>query len=146
MRIDKYILVVCIMIETVVTFACKLNMDNRPLTNSEIKVLVEKSGDEREIRQEVDYLFQKYGDSQVTLLHGADLVKTPLVVEFAAKLNGEVMGIWPAGDRPGTPSYLRIRFGDHRNYRLIMIFPSGVDLSSISAPYEKIADNIYMCP
>jgi hypothetical protein len=135
----------------VLIWSCRSNVLGRnvaPMKTADVRQTLEKCSSETEIQAEVHDLFIRFGDKDSRPLLGADLSTTPDLVRFGKALSDDpIWGIVPSGYHEiGVPSHLEIRFGQHFHYQYILIFRKGSDLSSIKAPFEQVANNVYFKP
>jgi hypothetical protein len=123
----------------------------RPKSMADVRQTLEKSASEAEIQAEVDSLFVRFGNENFRSLYGEDLSAAPGLVRLGKALSGEkppppLWVIAQNGLEVGMPAQVRLRFGTHSHYQIVLFFRTGSDLSSMKSHYERVVNNVYFKP
>lgn len=90
------------------------------------QLLLERAGGTAEVCREANQMFKRFGVDKITFLGSDDLKSYPAVSAL-----GKVDGIWP-----GSPAYIKIRIGTHRDGYLISILDTNSAVSYEKGPNE----------
>jgi len=128
-------------------------MQDRKLSETEIRTIIENCSCVKEIQAEVDSLLSYYGDSREKFIRDDREqkfigVESPVKVRSLTKLvdalDGRLIGIESRDKYMNEPGYVSIRFNGHRNVQFLMIFRSEEDLSVVKSRHKHLVDNIYL--
>ena len=148
--IIKYLKTVGLLICAVLNMSCDIvnvamdAIQDRKLSETEIRTIIENCSCVEEIQTEVDSLFSHYGDNKHNFLHDVDQKEIQALTNLANALGGKFIGIEERNEFTNEPGYVYIRFNGHRNVQFLMISKSGEDLSVLKLRHKHLFGNIYL--